>query len=96
MNIEQALKVFNPDNQKQPLPQQREAYQTLKQGIEDMQRDLDLATGNYTPTDDIINGLRHAADDHPCCKKTLQSAADVINRLSIASTDAYDDQTEKK
>ena len=96
MNIEQALEALNPENQRPRLAEQRQAYQVLKQGIKDMQRDLDLATGNYTPTDDIINGLRHAADDHPCCKKTLQSAADVIDKLSIARHSVYDDQTEKK
>ena len=62
MNIEQALDIFNPDHPKPPLPQQRQAYQVLMQGIKDLQRDLDLATGNYTPTYDIINGLRHAAE----------------------------------
>jgi hypothetical protein len=62
MNIEQALEALNPENQRPRLAEQRIAYQVLKQGIKDMQRDLDLVTGNYTPTYDIINGLRHAAE----------------------------------
>lgn len=48
MNIKQALEVLNPDHKRPQLREQREAYKTLKQGIEEMQRDLDLATGNYT------------------------------------------------
>jgi hypothetical protein len=96
MNIEQALEALNPENQRPRLAEQRIAYQVLTRGIQDMQRDLDLSLGKYTTTDDISNGLRHAADDHPCCKKTLQSAADVIDKLSIARHGVYDDQTEKK
>ena len=48
MNIEQALEVFNPNHTPPHREQQIKAYQVLKQGIRDLQRDLDLATGNYT------------------------------------------------
>ena len=34
--------------------------------------------------DDLSNGLRHAADDHPCCKPTLVAAADAIDQMAEA------------
>lgn len=30
---------------------------------------------------DLINGLRHMADDHPCCRETLQLTIDTIEKL---------------
>ena len=30
---------------------------------------------------DLINGLRHMADDHPCCRETLQLTIDTIEVL---------------
>lgn len=30
---------------------------------------------------DLINGLRHMADDHPCCRETLQLTIDTIEEL---------------
>lgn len=36
---------------------------------------------NESEIQDLENGLRHAADDHPCCKETLTNAADALNRL---------------
>jgi hypothetical protein len=33
---------------------------------------------------DLANGLRHAADDHNCCKATLTMAADAIIQMSQA------------
>jgi hypothetical protein len=33
---------------------------------------------------DLANGLRHAADDHECCKGTLNMAADAIIQMAQA------------
>jgi hypothetical protein len=38
----------------------------------------------YCSADDLSNGLRHAADDHPCCKPTLLAAADAIDQMAEA------------
>lgn len=93
MTIEQALEVFNPNHPPPHRDQQIKAYDALNQGIKNMQRDLDLALGKYdvrpglcdpenSPEDDLINGLHHAADDHPCCKDTLLNAAEAIGQRS--------------
>ena len=39
--------------------------------------------GEATPCD-IANELLHAADDHPCCKPTIHSAANIIIRMDHA------------
>ena len=37
---------------------------------------------NDRPTpDDTINGLKHIADDHPCCSQTILLAADMIRQI---------------
>lgn len=33
---------------------------------------------------DLINGLRHTADDHPCCRETLLEATRAIERGEYA------------
>lgn len=35
-------------------------------------------------TSDIINGLLHTAEDHPCCKGTLLAAASLLLEYSKA------------
>ena len=35
---------------------------------------------------DLINGLRHMADDHPCCRETLQLTIDTIEVLERENT----------
>lgn len=32
-------------------------------------------------TDDLLNGLKHMAIDHPCCGATIQLAADMISEM---------------
>ncbi len=39
-----------------------------------------MNTPEPTPSD-LANGLRHAADDHPCCASVLLASAELIDRL---------------
>jgi DNA-directed RNA polymerase subunit RPC12/RpoP len=32
-------------------------------------------------TEDLINGLKHTADDHPCCRGTMEAATATIKGL---------------
>lgn len=36
---------------------------------------------------DLTNGLRHIADDHPCCRETLQLTIDTIEQLETENAD---------
>ena len=36
------------------------------------------STDNPPTVADICNGLRHAADDHPCCRRVLLAAAEML------------------
>jgi hypothetical protein len=35
----------------------------------------------FMTTDDIINGLKHTADDHPCCRGTIDATIAEIESL---------------
>ena len=41
------------------------------------------STGNIE-TSDIINGLLHTAEDHPCCKGTILAAANLLRNTRKA------------
>ena len=45
-------------------------------------------TGNIE-TSDIINGLLHTAEDHPCCKGTLLAAASLLLEYSKSLNQIY-------
>jgi hypothetical protein len=32
-------------------------------------------------TEDLINGLKHTADDHPCCRETIEATIQKIEEL---------------
>ena len=39
---------------------------------------------NCISTDDLINGMKHMADDHPCCSQAIKAAIDRIEELENA------------
>lgn len=36
---------------------------------------------NFMTINDLINGLKHAADDHPCCRETIEAAITKLRDL---------------
>jgi len=39
---------------------------------------------NYINTEELINGMKHMADDHPCCAQTIKTAIGRIGELENA------------
>lgn len=39
---------------------------------------------NYISTEDLINGMKHMADDHTCCAQTIKAAIGRIEELENA------------
>ena len=39
---------------------------------------------DYISTKDLINGMKHMADDHPCCAQTIKTAIGRIEKLENA------------
>jgi len=38
-------------------------------------------------TEDIINGLKHMADDHECCREVLEEAIKLIEHMAGIKSD---------
>ena len=45
----------------------------------------------FMTTDDIINGLKHTADDHPCCRETMEATVKELEHLQRRSDFSYVD-----
>ena len=42
MNLETALEILNPDNERQPLPKQRDAFDVIKQAVKSNEDDRQM------------------------------------------------------
>jgi hypothetical protein len=42
-------------------------------------------------TEDLINGLKHTADDHPCCRETMECTIKELELLQKRSDFSYVD-----
>lgn len=46
-------------------------------------RGLGAAPGSADTVEDVINGLKHMADDHPCCKQSILKAIETLEAVMI-------------
>ena len=60
------------------------ASDAMQQVVPNAATSDDPVTDEPPRSDDLSNGLRHAADDHPCCEAILIAAADAIDQMAEA------------
>ena len=59
MNLETALEILNPDNERQPLPKQRDAFDVVKQAVKINEDDRQMML-----TEEYLNQFEEERDNY--------------------------------